>query len=262
LTPWALAKSRFRKAAFWRLFQARSVQDADLLHATARSEYDDLRRLGLRQPICLLPNGVTIPDLPADSKAQGGQTLLYFGRLDPKKGVDILLRVWQRLQRRRPDWRLEIVGPCDSEYGSRLQRMASQLGLDRVRFAGPLYGGEKWRALRNADLFVLPSHSENFGIAVAEALASGTPVVVSRGTPWEGVVSHSAGWWIGNCQQELEDGLAEAMSTSTEIRRAMGRRGRLWMEREFSWETVARRMVETYRWLITGGAPPPWVYYD
>lgn len=258
LSPWAMTRNAWRKRVFWHLAQGRALAAAHCFHATAESEHDDLRRLGFRQPVCVLPNGV---DLPEGSRPTPGprRTLLYLGRIHPKKGIDVLLKAWARLEAERPDWDLRILGPDNGGHLAQMQRLALELKLQRVVFAGPVYGAEKLQAYRTADLFVLPTHSENFGMTVAEALAAGTPAVVTRGAPWQGLLQEGAGWWIDPGVEALEAALREATALAPGHREAMGASGRAWMARDFAWDQIGLRMAETYRWLREGGAPPPWV---
>jgi glycosyltransferase involved in cell wall biosynthesis len=108
-------------------------------------------------------------------------------------------------------------------------------------------------------LFVLPSYSENFGISAAEALAAGTPAIVTKGAPWDGLEVHGAGWWIDRGIDPLVACLEQALSRSTDSLGEMGLRGRAWMEAEYSWAQVGRQMAETYRWMLHGGNKPTWV---
>jgi len=140
-----------------------------------------------------------------------------------------------------------------------MRALASTLNLTRVHFGGPLYGEDKLSAYRDADLFVLPSHSENFGVTVAEALVAGTPAIVTKGAPWEGLETHRAGWWIDGGVDALVAALRQAMSESSDELAQRGLSGREWMIRDFSWTTVGIRMDQTYRWLIDGGKAPSWV---
>lgn len=117
-----------------------------------------------------------------------------------------------------------------------------------VAFVGPVFGEDKNALYRSASLFILPSHSENFGIVVAEALAHGVPVMASTGTPWEQVVTERCGWWISIDEASLEACLRQALSQDPTTLRAMGENGRLWMRRDFSWESIANRIVSLYRW--------------
>ena len=132
----------------------------------------------------------------------------------------------------------------------------NQLALPRVSFAGPLYRDAKHRAYQDADLYVLPSKTENFGHTVAEALARGVPVVTTTGTPWSPVVGHRCGWCVEPSASGLIKGLGQALNLSDEQRASMGANGRAWMERAFSWTAVADQMAQTYAWAAGLGDAP------
>ena len=140
-----------------------------------------------------------------------------------------------------------------------MQELAESLGVERVSFPGPVYGAQKAEAFRRAQAFVLPSHSENFGNVVAEALSHGVPVVVSRGAPWAEVERRRCGWWVEQGEGPLADCLREVLALPVEELRARGGRGRAWMISEFGWNRVGRMMYETYLWLLGGGTSPDWV---
>jgi glycosyltransferase involved in cell wall biosynthesis len=259
LSPWALGHSKWRKKAFWALAQGRVVAAAACLHATAESEYLDLRRLGLRQPVCVIPNGVDVGPLDAaelQTRRTAPRSILYVGRLHVKKGIDLLLRAWTVVAPALPEWRLRIVGPDDGGYEAPLRRLAASLGAPRVTFEGAVYGAAKQALYREASLHVLASHSENFGMTVAEALANGTPVITTRGTPWSGLVSEGCGWWIDIGVEPLVEALRAATGAGGEALAERGERGRRWMLRDFSWDRVAQDMAAVYRWLRSGGVPP------
>lgn len=260
-SEWAMKRSRTVKFLFWWSLQRRAIAHTALFHATAGSEYDDIRRLGFRQPVAVIPNGVDIPG-PRLMEPSRSRTLLFLGRVHPVKGVDLLLKAWSGLQAAFPDWCLRIVGPGDAGYLAQLRTLATSLTAERVEFAGALYGKDKTHAYQAADLFVLPSHSENFGVAVAEALAAGCPVVTTKGAPWSGLAEQRAGWWIDIGVESLRKALEEAMSKHPGGLAEMGARGRSWMERDFSWERIATQMMEAYRWVREGGTRPEWIRND
>ena len=172
------------------------------------------------------------------------------------------------MQDQFPKWVLKIVGSDDgyhdpSGYLDQIKRQASDMGLKRVSFVGPLFGDDKLQAYADADLYVLPSYSENFAVTVAEALSMETPSIVSKGAPWSGLEAHGAGWWIDIGVDPLVHCLHDALSRSPEDLAAMGRRGREWMQRDFSWSGIGEKMAETYRWLCDPSRPvPPWVRLD
>jgi glycosyltransferase involved in cell wall biosynthesis len=177
--------------------------------------------------------------------------------MHPKKGLEILLQAWARTEPAHPLWRLSLIGPSDDRYVDELRAMSRALGLIHVSFGEPVYGAAKWDAYRMADLFVLPSLNENFGLTVAEALAAGTPVIATSGTPWRRVETEGSGWQVDPTPDALAATLATAMAMPLQALRAMGIKGRAWMARDFSWNRVACDMGAVYSWLIGRAEPPP-----
>jgi glycosyltransferase involved in cell wall biosynthesis len=249
------------KRIFWPIVQRPSLEAVTCWHATAESEYEDIRRLGFRQPVAVVPNGIDVPHLPP-KQVSDVRTLLFLNRIHPKKGLDILLSAWRAIQNRYSDWRLAVVGPDNDGYLAKMQKLSNELKLKRVEFLGPLYGHDKWLAYQNADLFVLPTYSENFGITVAESLAAGTPVIVSQGAPWSGLSKHGAGWWTEIGVEPLVAVLEESLSQPREVLGVMGERGRKWMKDDFSWYGVGQIMAATYSWMLEGGPVSPWLRID
>lgn len=254
LAPSALHYSRFVKRAMWTLLQGRAARTAQALHATSEQECLDIRAAGLRQPVAVIPIGIDLPPATALRTNDKRRDVLFLGRLHPIKGLDDLLGAWRTLTARHPAWHLRIAGPGDPTYVARLTAQASK--LDRVSVEGGLYGEAKARAMAEAGLFILPSHGENFAVAVAEALAHGTPVIATRGTPWQRLVDEQCGWWIDQGPAGLAGALDQAMARSLDDLATMGLAGRRWMEREFGWDRIAADTRDVYVWLRRGGAPP------
>jgi glycosyltransferase involved in cell wall biosynthesis len=261
LSPQALAKSRWRKRVMWLLCQQRALAASHCFHATAENEYRDIRAAGLRGPVAIIPNGIDVPPKLVREDIQR-RRVLFLGRLDPIKRIDVLIQAWRQVQERFPAWDLEIVGPDENGHLQQLQKMAAEPNAQRVAFRGPAYGPAKEAALRQAQLLVLPSRSENFGMVVAEALANGVPVIVSRGAPWSAVETHRCGWWLDISVPALAEMLGKALSLSPIELAEMGKRGREWIARELDWKRIAQMMVVTYQWLIDGGEPPRCVITD
>lgn len=261
LSKWAMQSGSKVKRFFWPAIQKPSINHAACFHATADAEYEDIRRMGFKQPVAVIPNGI---DLPATKKrlARPTRTLLFLGRLHPVKGVDFLLKAWRVLESEFPDWNLRIVGPTGNETAASLIELSRSLALKRVTFSGAVYGSDKFDVYQDADLYVLPTHSENFAVTVAEALACATPVVVSQGAPWRGVELNKAGWWPEIGEQPLLLALRSAMSLSREALGDMGENGRHWMENDFSWMGISQKMRDTYLWLRGQGDRPPCVVID
>jgi glycosyltransferase involved in cell wall biosynthesis len=261
LSQWAMRQGRAKKHVLWWLMQKRSANRARLFHATAEAEAHDIRAAGFRQPIAIIPNGIDVPSSIARVRERGARKrLLYLGRLHPVKGVDHLLRAWTEVARDHADWELVLVGPDDDAHAARYRDLAREIDAPRTTFLGPRYGADKWAELARASLFVLPTHSENFGIAVAEALAGGVPVVVTKGAPWGGLVTENCGWWIDIGVEPLVRSLRDSLA-STDVELAeMGRRGREWMIRDFSWADVGRKMAKAYEWMLGGGERPDFMW--
>lgn len=264
LAPAARARSQLKKRVFKPL-QWPAITRAACLHATSPMEYADIREFGLSHPVAVIPNGIDIPLLDgAGAVRSAGQArrLLFLGRLHPIKGIELLLQAWQVLQDSHPTWELVIAGKGDAAYVQSLRDMDKSLELKRTSFPGPIYGEEKRRLYCSADLFVLPTHTENFGMAIAEAQAHAVPVITTRGAPWSGLVSQGSGWWIERKAEELSGALDQAMHMDQDSLGAMGAKGREWMTADFDWKSVADHMTAVYRWVRDGGERPPFVFLD
>jgi glycosyltransferase involved in cell wall biosynthesis len=264
LSQTALAFSRFKKRAFWQLLQGPVVRASACLHATSESEYQDIRAFGLANPVAIIANGIDLPEPLKEPNTTGlrERVVLSLGRIHPKKGLEGLVRAWAQVELPNPDWQLLIVGPAEGGHDKELRTLAASLGLGRVSIEGPLYGCSKLAAYRDADLFVLPTLNENFGITVSESLAAGTPVISTKGAPWCGLDGEGCGWWIDHGVEPLAKALGRAMAMPRAELRAMGARGHAWMQRNFSWDRVACEMLEMYAWLSRGQSPPPSVRFS
>jgi glycosyltransferase involved in cell wall biosynthesis len=254
LADWAWQRSRLQKAVLWRLGQARTLRRADLFHATSQDEAQSIRRRGFRQPIAIVPNGVDLPHLAVAQPHEPPYRLLFLGRIHPVKGIPELLEAWRRIHARHSQWQLHLCGPGDAEYLSQLRQQAAS--IDRVFWHPEVYGTKKEELYRSASLYVLPSHTENFGLTIAEALASGVPVIASRRTPWQGLETERCGWWVELGVDPLSQALEESMRLESAERFRMGKRGRKWIDDAFSWGALGESMAHCYRWLL-GHEPIP-----
>lgn len=262
LEPWAFNYRYWKKFPFWHMWQHQALLDASLFCATASQEADSIRALGFHQPIAVIPNGVDIPELPEkDCAVVETKTALFLSRIHPKKGVKELVDAWSRV---RPDgWRCVIAGPDEEGHESVIKQAVLNAGLEKqFEFVGPVYGEGKASLMNSADLFILPTYTENFGIAIAEALAYGIPVITTKGAPWECLVSNNCGWWVDIGVDPLEGAMREAFTLSRETLSDMGRRGRVLMEREYSWQSAAQSMKTVYEWVLCGGTVPDCVRLD
>lgn len=261
LSPISLESSRLLKRLMWKACQEKTVTGSACLHATTEREYRDIRAAGIKAPVAVIPNGVHVPEINQSVQAHGKnkRTLLFLGRIHPIKGIDMLLRSWKKVEAEFPEWELKIAGPDNLGYLNEMKRLSGSLAAKRVFFTGPVYGSEKQKAFESADVFVLPTRTENFGMAVAEALAHGLPVIVSKGAPWPEIENRKCGFWIEMGEKPLEDCLRSVLKMTKEELQTYGARGRQWMKEDFSWDRIAEMMRDTYEWMINKGDTPTWV---
>ena len=222
LEPWALKQQAFKKRLALELFQRRDLETAKAFIATAKMEYKTIRTLGLKQPVAIIPNGVSVEGSPGEDSARSTnepeiRTALFLSRVHPKKGIPNLLRAWAQVAPQ--GWRLRIAGPDEGEHLAEVMALARQLGIEQfVEYVGAVDGPEKSALYRDGDLFVLPTFSENFGVVVAEALAHGVPVITTKGAPWKDLETYECGWWIDIGIEPLVSALRAAMALSNEER--------------------------------------------
>lgn len=256
LSAWALAQGAAKKRLAWRLYQHRDLETAVVVHVTSEQEAEEVRRAGVRAPLAVIPNGVPLPEpLPRDNRRP--PRALFMGRVHPKKGLSLLLRVWPS----ETPWELVVVGPDEGGHRAELEALARARGIDRtVRFVDEVDDTAKWTFYHEADLFVLPSHSENFGIVVAEALAAGVPVLTTQGTPWRELERERCGWWVPVEEEALRTALTEALRLPRPALEAMGARGRALVERRYGWPHVAAQMREVYAWSLSRRTRPDTVH--
>lgn len=277
LEPWALNHKKWKKRLAWSLYQKFILENASCLHTTSVAEAEQIRKLGLRNPIAVVPNGIEIPELNTNWQMRDGRTeydiyskkkkeyekrtILFLSRIQKKKGLVNLVKAWAKVK--DPGWSIRVIGPEEDGHLAEVKSLAENCGvIEDFTFEEPIDGDLKWTVYRNADLFVLPTFSENFGIVIAEALACGTPVITTKGAPWEELNTHRCGWWIDIGVQPLADALKDAMSRSDSERVIMGLRGRKLVEDRYAWPRIAEQMIEVYASVLYGGKVPDCVWLD
>jgi glycosyltransferase involved in cell wall biosynthesis len=261
LEPWAWRHNAWKKRPVWWAWEKRNVESAAVLQATAYEEAANLRALGLRNPIAIIPNGVDIPKLRPLPHQKEVRTALFISRIHPKKGLLNLVKAWALL--RPKDWRMVIAGPSEGGHEAEVKKAVIEAGLEnQFEFPGPVYEGAKWDLYNQADLFVLPTYSENFGVVVAEALAAAVPVITTKGAPWHELIEYNCGWWVDVGIDHLVTALREAFALSDNERQEMGLRGRTLVQEKYSWPTIATEMASVYRWILGVEAKPDCIFLD
>lgn len=247
LSPVALRFSPLKKRLVRWLFQDAVFDAASAIHVTSENEAREVRDFGIESLSVVFPNGVPKMDRPEGCSEGFSSRVLFLGRLHPIKGLDILIRAWALLGPEFPEWQLDITGPDEGGELARLKQLVAELGLRSVCFGPPVFGDQKIACMADAEIFALPSLSENFAITVAESLMLEVPVVVSKGAPWSGVEANKCGYWVEIGVEPMAEGLRKLMLASSRERRSMGRNGREWIQREFSWPIIAAGLITAYR---------------
>jgi len=257
LEPWALSHKALKKRMGMALYQRALLERADVLHAASIPEAENLRALGLKAPIAVIQHAVDVPrserKLPCE--ASPPKSALFLSRLHPKKGLLSLVEAWARAAPQ--GWRVIVAGPDQDGHRREVERAVALRGVAHsFVFVGAVYGEARARLLRESDLLVLPSHSENFGFVVAEALACGRPVITTTATPWRDLQTTGSGYWVEPDVASLAEALSHATSRDAAELNEMGERGRALIMTKYSWPTVIAQHVATYRWLV-GEEPKP-----
>ena len=242
--PWARGQKRWKRLPYWHLIERWNLSRAAALHATSDEEQSALRGLFPDTPILLVPNGVQIPEaLPVVERAP--RRVLFLGRLHPVKALDRLIDALALLMKTFPDVETVLAGPDDVGEWERLQAILTKLApRPNVRYVGAVRGDAKAELLASATVLVLPSHTENFGQVVVEALSHATPVVVSRHAPWKIVEDRGAGLWVDNSPESLSRAIASVLA-DPERARKMGEAG-VTLAQDFAWPAVGDAMAAAY----------------
>lgn len=249
LEAYSLRRRTLKKQLFLRLWDGANIRGAAAIHLTSQRELD-VSWIPGPAARWVVPLGVSLPPSPAALRPEAQQPqILFLSRWHAKKRIGILIEALSMLKDQ--PWHLTLAGAGDPETGKTIQDAVAKAGIaERTSLPGFLDGEEKASALKSAELFVLPSASENFGIAVAEALAAGIPVVITRHVAIAPEVeAASAGWICGDSSEALAATLRDALSDPDE-RRRRGANARRLAEGSFSWESAAGRLASLYRTIL------------
>lgn len=264
LDPYIHRRHRWRKTVMEAWFENRNLRQAAALHFTSEEEMRLAAPYTGNTPGAVVPLGVELrefQDLPEPGRFRArfpeiGQKriILFLGRINFKKGLDLLAQAMGRVVRHRQDVHLVVAGPDDDGWGGRVKEWLKGEGiLGCATFTGMLLGEEKLAALRDAQTFVLPSYSENFGLAVIEALACGLPVVISdKVNIWREVAAAGAGL-VAPCDSAALAGALERLLEAPELAAAMGQRGRELVAERFQWGSIALALEDLYSRIIAEG---------
>jgi glycosyltransferase involved in cell wall biosynthesis len=238
-------------------YQGAILRSASLFVATATKEMESIRKLNLNQPVAVIPNGVDIVPLHRCNDSQKEiKQLLFLSRIHPIKGLHDLVEAWALV--RQSGWKITIAGGDECGYREKVEDLIRDKGLEAdFEFLGYVEGKQKQACFNDADVFILPTYSENFGIAIAEALANGLPVITTTGAPWEDLVKYRCGWWVPPGVQGISSALVEMLKCDLETLREMGKRGRQLVLDQFSWNTIGIAALEVSKWSLNQSRPRP-----
>ena len=252
LEPWALEYRRWRKLIVWNLWQKSRIMKADLIHATSQYEVDNLMKLNLGKPCVIIPNGTIFPECPPDRGllTDRKRKLLFLSRIHPKKGLINLVKAYKAVNPK--NWELLIAGYDEINHQAEVEKAVEDAELsESVRFLGPIGNAEKWQLYAESDVFILPTFSENFGIVVAEALASGLPVITTTRTPWAEIMEFDCGWVVDPGVQEVTEAIRDAIHLTDQQRHEMGLRGRNLIKQKYTWNSIAAKTLKVYKKILS-----------
>lgn len=249
LEPWIIKRHYWtRKVPALLLYQKSAIKMADCLQATAESEKQNLLKLGYNSNIKIVKLGIDAESIAMKTSWKKSKQLLFLSRVHVKKGINYLIEAADILRDALQGYKILVAGEGDADYVASLKQQIMDKGLqDIIQLIGGVYGDKKWELFQTSDFFVLPTHSENFGLAIAESLASGTPVITTVGTPWNDLNSSNSGAWIEIGTQPLVDTLKRFLSLSDEDLEAMGKNGRKLIETKYSAKVMAEEMMKVYQ---------------
>jgi glycosyltransferase involved in cell wall biosynthesis len=287
LEAWALRNSRFKKQIAGWIYQKAQLHHAVCLRALCESEANSMRAYGLKNSVCIIPNGIDFPEIgnhEAERRnppwhaivAPGRKVLLFLSRIHPKKGLANLLQAWAQNQEngnrgQMAEWVLAIAGWDQGGHEAELKAQARELGLSfadvrdqksadqsqcSLVFLGPQFGEAKAACYQNCDAFILPSLSEGLPMVVLEAWARGKPVLMTPECNLPEGFAMEAAVRIYPHAQGIQEGLQRLIGMSESDRRTMGLRGEKLVSERFTWPKVAVQMRDVYAWVLGGGPPP------
>ncbi len=261
LDPYLTRRHPIRKWIYTSVFLQRDLDRAAAIHFKTQEEMRLTEPFEIKAPGVVVPNGIDPSEfsyLPAHGlfkrkypELRGKKIVLFLGRINFKKGLDILARVFGEVARKRDDVYLVLTGPDNEGYGAKVRAWLQEEGaLGRSIFTGMLLGEEKLAALRDSDIFVLPSYTENFGIAVVEAMTCGLPVIISNKVNiWREVSDGGAGIVTDCNSHQVAEAIARLLDDRN-LREEMGKRGKRLVEGRYTWPKVAKQMIEVYEQIL------------
>ncbi len=244
LEPWIMNRNKWKKRLAMFLYQRKDLKKAAAIHATCEMEKDNVRKLGFTNTMHVIPNGIDLSRVPEPKSDYRTKKVVFLSRIHVKKGIELLLDAWKKLENNQ--WVLEIAGEGEEAYVNSLKEKIKYENINNVNFVGSQYGTAKWDFLKSANVFILPTYSENFGIVVAESLAVGVPVITTKGTPWEELKTENCGWWIDLSVDNIISVLQEVFTIKPKQLQKMGENGKALIKIKYDITQVAKNVKNMY----------------
>lgn len=271
LSEYALNTSKIKKDIALNLFEKNNLKKSNTLHATSEYEIEDFRRLGLKNPIAYIENGIGSQflqkkgdgdlfkikyNLPKDKKV-----LLYLSRITPKKGLDMLLKSIFELNHKFDDWVLVIVGNDEFGYQSVVENMIIEMKLaHRIFIIEPQLGDKKFDAFDASDFFILPSYSEGSPMVVVDALAYGIPVITTKSSSWKDLNDYECGFWVDIDVNSITDSLIRMIDLSSDMLNTYSKNARKLVNEKYLWDEIAKKTLSLYCWMLNKSQKPDFIF--
>ena len=257
--------SAWKKKIIGCFFEYRNLKEANCIHALCQSEYESIRKFGLKNPIAIIPNGINIPNAPIFNRNKEKKTLLFIGRIHPKKGLKELLLGLALLKERKSEffqiWNIRIAGWSQIGHVEELRRIVVENNLlKNVEFIGSVYGDDKEKELCNANAFILPSFSEGLPMSVLEAWAYKLPVIMTDYCNIPEGFDSNAAIHIEPNPESIAEGVENLFTMDEANLDTIGNNGYALVKNKFSWDNIAKQTIQLYEYLLNGGEKPEFVY--
>lgn len=271
LSEFALEKSKFKKKLALKLFEENNLANSNVLHATSEYEIEDFRRIGLKNPIAYIQNGIGSKVLLEKGKGdffkskynipKDKKILLYLSRITPKKGLDMLLPAISELKNQFDDWILVIVGNDEFNYKSEVLNLIKKLNIeDSVFIVEPQFGKAKFDVFEASDFFILPSYSEGSPMVVVDSLAYGLPVITTKSSSWNDLNTYQCGFWVDINKEGIKFALQKMLNLSDEEREQYSVNSQKIIVEKYLWEKISIKTLEMYQWILYNDIKPNFIY--
>ncbi len=270
LEQWALENAAWKKRVAMLAYQARNLREAACLHAMSKLEARGFREFGSQKPTAVIENGISDRWLQSEGDeaafrskyqiADDRRVMLYLGRISPVKNLCMLVKAMARIGDALQNWLLVIAGKDEFDYCAEVEATIRELHMEKqVRFVGSLYDEDKRNAFAAAEIFVLPSLRESSSLVVLESLGAVTPVLTTKGTPWQELETYHCGWWSDINVDAISAALYKATHLSREQLKTMGEQGRKLVTERYRWSLAARKCDLLYQWLLGYAEKPNFI---